>query len=189
MIFRITLFTLIFCQLCAETLVDFKVGYFNFSDQKMSKVFNEGGVDLQLSVSYPFYRWLQLYGSLEYCERRGRSLGLHEKTHFYAVPISLGLKSVFSICQDWSFFAALGPRFFLVKVRSNTDLIPHHIERNGWGGFAGGGFMYHYGCCMLQLFGEYSWKQMQFRNYPNHVYGKSVNVGGGTIGGGVGYLF
>ena len=86
------------CQPCQsqsyeiQPTIEFKTGYFFFADDKMRKVYHEGGLDLQIAGSYPLWRWLQIYGSVEYIEKHGRSLHGHEKAKIREYPISLGLK-------------------------------------------------------------------------------------------------
>src|SRR3990172_7873126 len=95
-----------------QPVLEFKGGYFFFSDAKMRKVFDHGGLDVQVSGSYPIWRWLQIYGSVEYLTRHGRSLGGHEKTRIWEVPLSLGMKPVITIRPKVQYYLTIGPRYF-----------------------------------------------------------------------------
>src|SRR5579883_1849371 len=73
-------------------LVEVKAGYFFFTDSHMRHVYDQGGVDIQLSGSYPIYKILHVYGSVEYLQKSGHSIHGHQKTSIWAVPLSLGLR-------------------------------------------------------------------------------------------------
>lgn len=74
----------------AGPVLEVKGGYFFFSDAKMRKIYDRGGLDLQLSGSYPLRRWVQIYGSVEYLERHGKSLEGDQKARIWEIPLSLG---------------------------------------------------------------------------------------------------
>jgi len=126
----------------ANLTLDTKVGYFFFSDAKMCKIYDQGGLDMQVSGSYPLWRWLQIYGSVEYLERHGRSLNDHQKTKIWEVPLSLGLKAVIPICQQLQYYLTLGPRYFFVHAHNNSSFVDRNMSQNGLGGFANMGFTY-----------------------------------------------
>jgi hypothetical protein len=64
-------------------MIEVKGGYFFFSSPTMRKIYDQGGADVQISGSYPLWRWLQIYGSVEWLERHGRTLGAHEKVRIW----------------------------------------------------------------------------------------------------------
>lgn len=167
-----------------------KAGYFFFSDSKMSKVYNEGGWDVQVSGSCPIWKWLEVYGSVEYLEKHGKSLGEHESTSIWEIPLSFGLKPVISICQNVQYYFTLGPRYFFVYQHNDSSYVSKNLSNNGLGLFVNTGFNFIFWRHLLvDVFGEYSYKQMHFHSHKNNVYGKTVNVGGFVFGGGLGYAF
>ncbi len=174
----------------AQPTLEIKGGYFFFSDAKMQKVYNEGGLDVQVSGSYPVWRWLQIYGSVEYLERHGKSLGGHQKTRIWEVPLSLGLKPVITICQKMQYYLTLGPRYFFVQAHHSSSYVDRNMSQNGLGGFVNTGFNF-FPCdhLLVDVFGEYSYKRMHFHSYRTNSYGESVQVGGFTFGAGLGYAF
>ncbi len=68
--------------------VEVKAGYFFFTDNRLRRVYNRGGLDLQLAASVPLYRTLRLYGALEYVEKHGKSLLLGSHTSIRQIPVS-----------------------------------------------------------------------------------------------------
>ncbi len=173
-----------------QPLLEVKGGYFFFSDAKMRKVYDQGGLDVQISGSYPVWKWLQVYGSVEYLQRHGRSLNGHQKTSIWEVPLSLGLKPVIEICEKINYYVTLGPRYFFVHQHNHSSYVDRSVSQNGLGGFVNTGFNFfpcpHF---LVDVFGEYSYKRMHFHDSKHHVYGRTIQVGGFAFGVGLGYAF
>jgi hypothetical protein len=173
-----------------QPIIEFKAGYFFFADGKMRKIYNEGGLDLQIAGSYPIWKWMQIYGSVEFIEKHGRSLHGHQKARIWEYPISLGLKSVVKICKNTQYYLTIGPRYFFVHTHANSSHIDKTMNQNGIGGFAGTGFNFlptdH---LLIDVFGEYSYCRLHFHPHKKHTYGRSIQVGGFAFGAGLGYAF
>jgi hypothetical protein len=167
-----------------------KAGYFNFTDSKMRKVYNRGGFDFQVSTSIPIAKRLEIYGSVEYLERHGRSLHEHEKTSIWEVPLSLGLKPVAVISPRVQAYITLGPRYVFLHQHNKSNFVDKNVSRSGFGGFANAGFNFflrkH---VFLDLFAEYSFVKMHVHPHKTNVYGRSTQVGGYVFGAGLGYAF
>lgn len=173
-----------------KPLLEVKGAYFFFSDSKMRKIFNKGGGDVQLSASYPIWKWLQIYGSVEYMQRHGKSLGGHQKTSLWEVPLSLGLKPVIKISPAVHYYLTLGPRYFFVHTHANSSYVDKTLHENGCGGFANMGFnFFPVRHLVVDVFGEYSYKRMHFHSHKHNVYGEKVQIGGFAFGAGLGYAF
>lgn len=173
-----------------QSQLEVKVGYFFFTNSKMRKVYDSGGWDLQLSGSFPVWKWLELYASVEYLEKHGRTLGLHQKTSLWEVPLSLGLKPVVKIA-DWAqYYAALGPRYIFVHVHNHSSSLDRTLDQNGVGGFVNTGFNFfptrHF---VVDIFGEYSYARMHFHASNKNLQGETAQVGGLLFGVGLGYVF
>lgn len=183
------------CQVecCApeqQALVEVKAGYFFFTDHKMREIFNHGGFDGQLSVSIPLFWMIHLYAAGEYLEKSGHSRGGHQSTRIWEIPVSLGLRGVWRFCNDFSAYLTLGPRYFLVHVHNLSHFVPKSLHQHGCGGFANAGLLYtlcdHF---TFDVFGEYSYKRLHFHSHKPNTQGHTVQVGGLTFGGGIGYSF
>lgn len=173
----------------SKPLVEAKVGYFFFSDSTMSKIYNSGGLDLQLSGSYPMWEWLHLYGSLEYLEKKGKSLNSYQNTSIWEIPISIGIKPTIAISSHGSYYFSVGPRYFYVHQHNQSSYVQKGYGHNTVGCFVNTGFncilWNHF---LLDLFGEYSYGQVHISS-SNQVYGQKVQIGGFSFGGGLGYAF
>ncbi len=178
----------------AQPLVEAKAGYFFFTDSKLRKVYDRGGLDLQLSASYPIWdltcNWtLNAYGAVEYFHRTGKSLNAHQKTSIWSLPVNLGLKPIYTVNEELQYYFAIGPRYFYIHQHNTSPFVPKNRSRNGLGLFLNSGFNYFF--CnqfLLDLFAEYSYAKVHFHS-TSHTYTRSTQVGGLTFGGALGYEF
>ncbi len=170
--------------------IEVKLGYFFFASSIMRDVYDQGGVDVQLCGSYPMGGWIQIYGSVEFFEREGHSMGTDSKVWLTGVPLSLGLKPVFTITPEVLYYFTIGPRYSFIQTRTNYPYVKKHANSSGIGLFVNTGFDFilwkHF---LLDLFGEYSYLPVSFSTAPTNVYGQRVQVSGFTFGGGLGYAF
>lgn len=175
---------------CYEPIIEFKAGYFFFANSKMNEVFDKGGLDLQLSVAYPVWRWLEIYGSVEYLERNGKSLGGNEKTSLWGLPVSLGLRPVVSFSEKFQYYFTLGPRYVYFHAHNDSEYVDRILVKNAFGGFVNTGFYYFpYKHLVFDVFGEYSYVRTKFHPHKTNVFGVEIQVGGFAFGGGIGYAF
>lgn len=173
-----------------QPLLEFKFGYFIFADSKMRDIYDRGGLDLQLSVSYPVWRWLDIYGSVEYFRLHGKSLGGNQETSIWEIPLSLGLKPIITITNTVQYYIAIGPRYFFVHQHNKSEFVDKNLSQNGIGGFVNTGFnFFPLKHLCIDVYGEYSYGRLHF--HPDHelVFGRTIQVGGFAFGGGLGYSF
>lgn len=191
-----TLFLLIFATHgYSESLYEAKVGYFFFTDAQMREVFDQGGLDVQLSVTYPLWEtdedWgINLYGAIEYFERSGRSIHGHEKTSLWAIPVNIGIKPTYMISSNLQYYYTLGPRYFYLHQDNRSNYVYKNKSKNGLGYFINTGVNYF--LCdnlVIDFFGEYSYAKIHFHSDSSDVYTRNIQVGGFTFGGGIGYEF
>ncbi len=177
------------------SVVEFKMGYFIFADSTLRKIYDKGGLDVQLSGSFPIRNWLnrynlEIYASVEYWERRGRSLGDEQRTSIWALPISLGLKPVFALTPRVQYYFGVGPRYFYLHQHNDSSYVSENKGHDGLGVFVNTGFNFNpRRRLIVDLFGEYSFMQLHVHSHKENVYSKKRQVGGFTFGGGLGYCF
>lgn len=179
-----------YCNIMDGVRLEAQAGYFIFSDSKMRKIYNKGGLDLRLSTTFPIWRWLEGYGAVEYLQRRGHSLSSHQKTKIWELPVSVGLKSVIPIASIAEFYLTLGPRYIYLRQHNDSSYVNETIKRNVFGGFANTGFNFLFKRgFFLDAFAEYSYAKTHFHSSKANVYGRSIQVGGYAFGAGLGYIF
>lgn len=174
--------------------IEFKAGYFCFTNDRMRNIYNDGGYEIQLSGSYPInspgWSWLQMYGSIGYQESRGRSLGGHQSTKLSKVFLNTGLKSIFTVFEGFQYYLAIGPRFFFLHQHNNSSFVNRRIDYNNIGAFVNTGFNYFISCnWFVDVFAEYSYEKVHFHTHRHNVYDRSIQVGGFTFGAGIGHTF
>lgn len=182
------------CCVC-QPLLEVKTGYFFFSDVKMRRVYDRGGLDIQLSASYPLWNLnsrftFNAYGAVEYFNRSGRSMNVYQKTSLWSVPINIGLKPVYAITDNVQYYFAVGPRYFYIHQHNSSSYIYKNKSRNGLGFFVNTGFNYifcdHF---VIDVFSEYSYAKTHFHSGKSNVYTRNIQIGGFAFGGGLGYKF
>lgn len=181
--------------LAAQPQIEVKTGYFTFSNSKLRKVYDQGGWDVQLAASYPLgnltERWqLQAYGAVEYFHRSGKSLQGNERSSLYSIPVNIGLKPLLKVTECLDYYFALGPRYFYLRQSNTSPYVYKNRSESGLGFFINTGFNFR--LCdrlFLDIFGEYSYATVQFCSGKPRAYTRNIQVGGFTVGGGVGYTF
>lgn len=180
---------------CIQPTLEIKSGYFFFSKSSMRNVYDKGGIDLQLTSTYPLFDYnetcnSQVYASIEYLYCSGQSLEEKQKTTFKEIPVNFGLKTAFKISPQLKYYFTLGPRYFHVQQNNNSQFVSHKQSRNGIGFFANTGFKIILGRhFLLDIFGEYTYAKTHFPSNEPNVYTRNMQLGGYTIGGGMGYIF
>jgi hypothetical protein len=180
----------------APSSVEAKAGYFFFTSSNMRHVYDNGGADVQVSGAWGFSHWLRLYGSVEYLQKSGHSLNGHQRSSIWELPLSLGLQPFVSLysrpCshKNVSGYFTLGPRYFYAHIHNHSDYVDHSMNQNGLGGFANLGLLFSFNPHFVaDLFGEYSYCKLHFHSSHYAAQGHSVDIGGLTFGGGLGYVF
>jgi hypothetical protein len=171
-------------------LTEFKMGYFRFGDRTLRHIYSDGVLDIQLTSSFRVWRPLYIYAAIEYIGAKGRTLGGHERTKIRLVPLSLGLQYIQPITFDLKYYLTVGPRVFHFHQKNHSVGVPSTVNKWGCGGFINTGFMYYLTeHIIFDFFGEYSYKRMHFKTDRANVEGNSLQIGGLTLGAGIGYFW
>jgi len=106
------------------------------------------------------------------------------------VPLSLGHRSVFPLTTHIEYYNTIGQRYAFVTAHNDSDYVPKELHANGCGGFVNTGFLYIIGEHLtFDLFGEYSYNRPSFHSNQPETQGNTTQVGGLTLGSGLGYSF
>ncbi len=203
---KVKFFTFVFCflplfgsassQVSSPSNLEVKTGYFFFTSSRMQCVYDEGGLDVQLSGTLGFWHWMRLYGSMEYLQKSGHSLNIHQPTSIWELPLSFGLQTwipVFTSSDDHkkvAFYLTLGPRYSFVFVRNHSKYVDNKMKENGIGGFANLGLFASINPHLnFDFFGEYSYARLHFHSSHFETQGHTVQIGGLAFGAAVGYAF
>ncbi len=179
----------------SQPSVEFKMGYFIFTDSKMRRIYDRGGLDLQLCGSLPLCNlscsWtLNAYSAIEYFHCTGKSINGHQSTSLWSMPINIGLKPIYEIHNHLQYYFAIGPRYLYIHQHNHSCYVYQNKSRNTLGLFVNTGF--NYSPCdrlTLDLFGEYTYAKAHLHSRKFRVYTRNIQVGGFTLGAGIGYNF
>jgi hypothetical protein len=170
--------------------VELKLGYFYFGDHKFRKIYDQGALDTQISASGAVWKWIRLYGAVNYISSEGRSIGGHNKTEIMFLPLSLGVQALINIEHDVKYYATIGPRYFYIHQENHFRGVNHSVNAHALGGFANMGMQVILSDnFIIDFFGEYSYARNHFSTHRQNVSEHTRQVGGLTLGGGVGYQF
>lgn len=171
--------------------LELKPSYFFFTSCPLSKIYDKGGFEVQGSTSVPLCTYVDFYGSIGYREAWGRALNTCEKTRLTVLPIDIGLKPVFNVCERFYYFFAIGPRFFYFHQHNSSPYVDCRIKGGGVGLFANTGFnVLLADCVLLGMFGEYSYEKKSICPKRPNVYSNgNVQMGGCAFGVSLGYAF
>lgn len=179
----------------SQPLFEVKTGYFFFSNSKLRRIYDKGGLDIQLCASYPLLnltsRWtLNAYDAVEYFHRSGKSINGDQETSLWSTPFSIGLKPIYAIDANRQYYFAIGPRYFYIHQHNHSSYVYKNKSGKSFGLFVNTGF--NYALCnhfVIDIFGEYSYAKMNFCDGRPRVYPRDIQIGGYTFGGGLGYEF
>jgi len=161
-------------------LTELKFGYFRFGDRTMRHIYDRETFDVELVATFRLYDPLFLYTAAGCVPKHGRFHHNRKKTFVIIVPVSVGAQFDWKIVYDLNYYITLGPRYFF--VHQSIDRGPT-ANRSGYGGFVNTGFQYYLDeRVIFDFFGEYSYGRA-------HLYKHHSDVGGLTIGGGIGYYW
>ena len=177
-------------KLQAEPYLGFRSAYFTFTDSNLRDVYDRGGIDFQICMAYPLWNWLQIYSSIEYSHKSGKSLNFDQSTRIKEFPASIGLQGYFDLYSCVKYYVTIGPKYFWINVHNESDYVPKKLSANKCGGFIGTGFhLYLQDQIFLDPFIEYSYVKIQLGNQKNNVVSNDVQAGGLVIGCGLGFKY
>jgi hypothetical protein len=181
-----------FCSLFDSTVVEARVSYFGFFSRKLRQMFDNGGANYTINVAIPVYCGWNIWGAVDYFTKHGNIIHLDASTRITIVPLTLGLKYFYSFSPCIDVYGGLGMRYFFVQTKNSASASPlsRRVNRSGLGGVLEVGALYHLtDCFVIDVFANASTKRLNGPRTSGDVESNSVQVGGWSIGAGLGYKF
>lgn len=176
------------CSADVPPLLEARAGYFFFNNTKLNKSYNKGGFDVQVCGSVPIWRCINIFAGFEHLERYGKS-SESDDIKLLETNLSLGVKPVFTLTDQIHLYFTLGPKYFFANAHSTSPFIDK-MNNNGIGGFLDAGVLFILDHDVtLDLFGEWSFKQMKFKSSMPNITTNKMEIGGFVFGIGAGYSF
>ena len=191
-----------FLSLHAETpsynriILEFRPSYFYPISSDFRDIFHDGGVNYQITGSFPVYKGLSVYGAVDYFSKSSHTGTFHNKTSLRLVPLTLGLKYFFpslGASIPVNFYLAGGMKYYFVHTHNNgtPGIVRQTVNKNGMGGTVETGFITTFvKHLVLDIFASYSFRTFGApRPLTPAVEATGLNVSGLNIGLGLGYKF
>lgn len=176
--------------LCAsnEVRVQGKVGFFYPASKEFQDVYG-GGLIYGPEISWRFMPCLDLFADAMYFQKGGKSLGLKKHTRIKMLPASLGIKLAVPLPSLEVYFGA-ALKYFSLKIHNSSPYVSRSISKDGFGwGITSGVSVLLPKNFFFDIFLEYMSKKFNFHCNKQVISNDSIQVGGGIIGGSIGYRF
>ena len=171
-----------------EIRVQGKVGFFFPSNEELQNVYG-GGLIYGPEVSWRFMQCVDLFADVMYFQKGGKSLGQKRHTRIKMLPASLGLKLVVPLPSLEVYFGA-SAKYFSFNIHNSSPYVSRRVTKDGFGwGIKGGVSVLLPKNFFFDIFLEYMRKKFNFHSNKRVISDDSLDVGGGIIGGSVGYRF
>lgn len=180
-----------------DTILEFKGAYFLPTNHTFKDIFHNGGalygpeLTVQLCDDKPWYA----FASIDYFQKKGRSIGLSDRTKVSLLPLAIGIKYVVPLlCDCVDLYAGLGFQAERVHTKNDSPFVIPELTRWGFGGIAKiGTYCYLPHNFVIDFFIDYSFVQTHRGNDAQAPTGPIVplkaHVSGAIFGIGLGYVF
>lgn len=174
-----------------RTILELRASYFSPFSKTFREVFHNGGVDFALETTIPVFRGLQIWGEVDYFSRRGKMVGIDRSAQITLVPITLGLKYIYSFNRYYGIYGGAGAKYYFVELVNRMYPIYRTTHRRGCGGVIEvGNLICLFKHLVIDIFASCSFKSFHgLGNLPPSATSVKINVGGWNVGGGIGYKF
>ncbi len=165
------------------------------TNNTIRKIYGNVWSDFGVTIDhiYPFHKQipnLAIFAQVDYLHSNGTSLGGNQSTKIQVIPITLGLKWIHKFQKNIECYFGVAPKYFFMKIKNNTLLVPQKTNDNGCGGyFSAGAFFYPISNLMIDLFFTYSYIKFKAPSSTPLYQGFVTNISGFNLGGGIGWKF
>ena len=195
--FFILLLTLSIEGRAAPLLTEVKMGGFRPWSDDLRKIYDDTWGNYQLELNYPLWRGFFGWAAIQYTQKHGRSLGARQPTKITLVPGTLGLKLFASSirclpkwCEPVDVYFGGGARYFSLEVKNDSTFVSRRERKRGWGGAVTGGVLVRLSKrFVFDAFTDFSFKRMDFSQATPSIQCHNLDVGGVTLGIGLGAYF
>lgn len=186
-------------ECCSEWSIAAKAAAFFPLSSKARKIYGSALPEFTLEGNFKVWDgcWSDIYLWLDgnYVYGNGNSYGgepHHHRTHLTLVPVTLGLKFAYHLC-DWAdFYLGAGPTYAWLQLRDSSSHVHRKTNRSAVGGiFKSGVVASLCGCYYLEGFFNYSYQRFDVRK-PKHdptVERHDADLSSLQLGAGVGWRF
>jgi outer membrane protein len=179
--------TLLFLNLSAnEYLLEGKISYFRPTDRITREIMGSGAL-YGIEGTFQAYDWLYPWISVSIFPKKGHSIGDHNKTDIYFIPIGIGLKAIATWRSKFRPYVGIGMLPTYLHTHDHSTVVSSR-HKWGFGGIFKGGCLIDINRFFIDLFADYTLLSIDFSN-TDRTIGRKANLDGFSIGGGIGYRF
>jgi outer membrane protein W len=166
------------CECFSDWDAEIRGAYFLPTSSTQRKIFTRDHLNAGVEISKYFYENWSLWGSFTYIRSRGNDL-FGENTTLRLNPLSIGIKYTYPLTCRWAFYAGLGANYTWGRLWENGNPA-RHTSRSRVGFTTKLGLNYDIdGCFFVDLFTDYLYMPMQFRDMNNaggFLFGLGIGV-------------
>lgn len=173
-----------------DIIIEAKGAYFLPINQKFRKIYHNGGGIYGLEATFMVHKYFYGFLGADFFRAEGHSMGFDDITKATIVNIELGAKCFIPVCIG-NAYVGLGILPTMLHTHDDSPyIVPNQTEWDCGGIAKLGIYIDLPGCCVLDLFVDYSFVTIHFTN-PAYVITESHNahLSGCWFGGGLGYRF
>lgn len=170
--------------------LSYRMGYFLPNNKVIRKIYHHG-ISYQLEFDWNFWKGFYFFSNADYFSNSGHSLNFHSDTQIRIVGWLNGFGYLYKWASWIGLYAGIGPKAFFYYNHDHAPYVKENISKTTAGFGTKTGFLFFpYKCILVDLFADYSYGRVHFKNQrSSNILRFSTNAGGLTIGGGIGAQF
>ncbi len=191
--------------------LELRTAYYYPSAKKVRKIYSSGWLDYQIETSKRLWEHFDVWGGVSWANKRGHARSydreFKDDTRLSIVPLSVGVKGIYSLFGSIEFYVGAGICYSFLHVRNHCREDYSHeglsrspfkrdIHRNDVGAIVQTGFHYTLSeTVFLDCFADYLSQQFRFprRGRESHahryIFKEHLNCSGFKLGAGIGVYF
>lgn len=169
--------------------VEFKPAYFHYQDSTARSIFGHGGYMSIFGFDVKVYKYFHAWTDVGFLFDSGKVTSVNSKEKLTLIPVSLGLKYLYTIKNKVSLYAKIGPNWTYVSTKTDYPYVQSRVSKNNFGALFGVGSLIS--LChnfSLDLFFDYIYNKKSFTDSNCNLIMKCY-FGGFAVGAGLGYSF
>ncbi len=172
--------------------VEAKISAFFPSSKIIRRIYSDAIPYYELEIAKPFCNNWEAWLGVGYLSNDGYALGCKNKTSFYLIPVTFGLKYLYSINPCMDLYTGAGACWSFLNNKDHSPFVHKNISDDALGGIFKLGFIYRIKeHVFIDIFTEYLYQHFSFKHhYEDHyTLRHNLNMSGFKIGGGLGFNF
>jgi hypothetical protein len=176
---------------CNRFSVSAQTAVFIPLDSKVRRIYGSALPAFTLEGNWKYQCW-NVWLNSSYIFGNGHAIGSSDKTHLNLVPITFGLKYIYTLCNSTDLYLGLGGSYGFLNIRDHSDFVHKKVSKNRFGGIVKSGIIYNY-CenIFFEGFFNYTYQRFTFSKTSNDpfVYRHDADLSSLQLGAGVGMKF